>query len=345
MESVFDMIDYLLPRSFQGFNPMLSQGVHNAGGGAGTKFVSVLRAVSFCEIAPRFSVADLRNSILMVEPLCFNWRSDDSLLAEIVAYGAFANIFYSTDVHPMRWSGNFRRAVNSFFSGEYDCVTYCCEFQRELFESIGFSDMQILVDPIDTDLFVPLPKKLQVVACGRIGSFKNSEFIRDLFVALKDISGISTAYIGGADLYGVPTKADLMLEHEIRLHSDLFLNNVSQIEVARVMGESSFFVANNIYDVFSESHVESLSAGCISVCGGHPVFSERPGFYRNVLIVDDVVSALDEYTMGFTRLPDSAYVDKSRSWALDNASYRVFNAQLHSVLSEWFDSSSYIVEV
>ena len=339
------MIDYLIPESFRGFDPMLSQGTHNAGGGAGTKFASVLRGLSFCDIAPRFSVAELQNSILMVEPLCFRWKSDDDLLANIIGYGAFANILYSTDVHPMRWSGKFRQSVDSFFSGEYDCVTYCCEFQRKLFESIGFSDMQILVDPIDTDLFIPLPKKLQLVACGRIASFKNSEFIRDLFVALKDIAGISTVYVGGAGLYGVPGKIDLVLEHEIRLASDLFLNNVSQIEVARVMGESSFFVANNVYDVFSESHVESLSAGCVSVCGGHPVYSERPGFYRDVLTVDDVVSALDEYTMGFARLPDSACVDESRTWVLDNASYRVFNTQLRLVLSEWFGSDSYVIEV
>lgn len=339
------MIDYLIPESFRGFDPLVSQGGFNAGGGAGTKFCSVLRGLSFCDITPCFSVSDLTSSIVLVEPLCFDWKSDETLLADLVSYGAFANVFYSTDVHPLRWVGNFRRSIADFFSGEYNCITYCCEFQRMLWSSLGFVDMELLVDPIDVDLFVPLPKKLQVVACGRIGAFKNSEFIRDLFVALQDICEITTVYIGGADLYGKPSRFDLMIEHDIRVASDFFVNNVSQIEVARYMGESAFFVANNVYDIFSESHVESLSAGCVSVCGGNPVFSERPGFYRDVLTVEDVVGALDDYTAGFTRLPVQSHFDCSRDWVLDNASYSVFNAQLRSILSDWFGSDSYIVEV
>ena len=339
------MLNYLLPRQFMVFDPMRDQGPQNFGGGAGTKIANVLRAVSFCDILACDSVSDLNGSMMLVEPLCFKDGSDDELLSDIVSYGAFANILYSTDTHPLRWSGNFRSSVLDHFSGDYNCITYCCDYQRLLWNSLGFKDMQLLVDPIDTDLFVPLPKKLQIVACGRISACKNSEFIRDLFVALKDIEQISTVYVGGSSLYGDPNLYDIELEHEIRMASDIFMENVSQIEVARAMGESAFFVGNTVYETFSESHCESLAAGCVSVCGGHPVFSERPGFYRDILTVDEVVQVLDDYTAGFTRLPVDEHFEMSRDWALNNVSSSVFNVQLKSILSEWFPADSYVIEV
>ena len=317
------MINYLTPNYFQDNELQI-------------KFDTIIRAADFCKIMPCTTVKELQSAFVLVDAMYFDKNENEDLLADLCYYGAFANILYFTDMTPLKWTGNFRRSVADFFSGNYNYITYNSHYQRCLLQALGYSDLRFLTDPIDTKLFVPLPKQLQVLACGKISCIKNSEFIRDLFVALQGIKEVTTVYIGGSDLWGDVAVSDIVLEQEIRLAADIFLSNIPHHEVAGYMGQASFFVANNIHELYSESHVESLSSGCVSICGGHPVYSERPGFYSKVLTVEQALSALDEYTNGFTTLPQDSLVESSRAWALENASYNAFNHQLQAILSEWF---------
>ena len=331
------MFDYLVPGHFERFDPRISQGVTNPGGGVRTKIFSVLKALSEQGVNLRTSVSSLRNHFVLVEPIVFQNR-DYPFLNEFASYSG-VKVLYSTEMHPLKWVGNFRDNVIR----EFDYVTYCCEFQRKLWDAMGIKNIHLLTDPIDTDLFIPLEKRLQVIAVGRISSIKNSEFIRDLFAKLQPIKGVSTCYVGGASLWGGQLRSDVMLELEIRNVVDVFVENCPQSVLAGYFGQSSFFVANNFHETFSESQAEALSAGCVSVCGGHPLFSERPGFFTKSG-VDATFSVLESVTEGFTRLPESDLFDRSRAWAIENVGFNAFNRQLSAVLSEWLevDTDGYV---
>lgn len=328
------MFDYLVPPYLSTYHTKIAPGFYNPGGGMRTKVASVLAALGehgrVCS-----DVASLRRDFVLVEPLFFK-RDDWGVLEDFINYSGI-KILYSSEMQPLRWTGSFRNAVFN----ACDLITYDCDFQRDLWAGLRVRDMKPLVDPIDTDLFVPTPNPvITVVAVGRISEVKNSVFIRDLFHELRGISQVRTVYIGGCSLWGNVSKVDMSLEHEIRGVTDLFLGSVPIDEVAKHLGYSTFFVGANYHDMFSESHVESLSAGCISVCCGHPVFRERPGFFVKNM-VGAVVEQIRELTSGFKKSPDSSLAESSRSWAIDNASYATFTRQLLDILSEWLEVGEY----
>ena len=327
------MYDYLVPEYFLHFDTDGLQGVNNPAGGVRTKIFNVGQALSDKGISLKSSVKSLRSHFVLVEPIFFEMGSE-SVYEEFCDYGGIS-IFYSTELQPLKWIGSYRdRLLDSF-----DYITYDCEYQKGLWEAMGITDMQQLTDPVDTELFRMENKLLQVIAVGRISPIKNSEFIRDLFLKLKSVKNVKTVYVGGATLWGNEIREDLLLEHEIRDVADTFVSNVPQSELAFYMGQSSFFVANNIHEVFSESHAESLSAGCVSVCGGHPLFKERPGVFVEPG-VDETFGVLDSLTGGFVSLPERELFEQSRDWALKNVSYSVFKLQLHSILSDWLEVDS-----
>ena len=320
-------IDYLIPAWVQKFDEKIKPVKQNEGGGLRIKIKQVLNNNLQFNFIPCYSFQEIQNLCVLVDPWAFIPIDD-----HFCDCTSSVKILIPTDLKNLQWTSALKSKADEFFNH----ITYNSHYQRCLLQALGYSDLRFLTDPIDTKLFVPLPKQLQVLACGKISCIKNSEFIRDLFVALQGIKEVTTVYIGGSDLWGDVAVSDIVLEQEIRLAADIFLSNIPHHEVAGYMGQASFFVANNIHELYSESHVESLSSGCVSICGGHPVYSERPGFYSKVLTVEQALSALDEYTNGFTTLPQDSLVESSRAWALENASYNAFNHQLQAILSEWF---------
>ena len=331
------MIDYLVPQFFMDFDANVEGGVVNPSGGMRTKIRSVQKAMTKIQMFTHTQVNTLKSDFVMVDPLFFRENLPDQpiegvdvSLQRLKGYDAF-KILYCTEKELLRWTGNFREKVLDAF----DVVTYNTEYQRRLWDAIGVKNMKLLVDPIDCDLFMPLPKKFQIYSAGWISSEKNSEFIRDLYLALHNTK-LERIYAGGNDLWGFSKKKDLRLEHDIRSVCDVFLKNVTQDVLSTYAGESAFFCGNTIHDTSSACHVESLAAGCITVAGGHPLYSERFGFYVEPG-VEAAMEKLSELTNGFVDMPDVKYFEKSRQWAEDNVGFDAFNRQLIDIVSDSVD--------
>ena len=327
------MIDYLVPQYFLNFDPLAQAGVGNPSGGMRTKIRTVQKAVKDYQLYTHTRVETLESKYVLVDPLFFRKTLPEQpeegpehsvdLLSKYNGY----KVLYCTEKEVLRWTGDFREKVLAVF----DLVTYNCEYQRRFLEGIGITDMKLLVDPIDCDLFQPDVKEMSVVATGWISSDKNSEFIRDLYYDLTEYD-IKRVYVGGSSLWGFNRKSDVRLEYDIRQVSDVFVNNVPQEELVGYIASSAFFCGNTKHDTSSACHAESLATGCVSVVGGHPLYSERPGFYVKPG-VSATVEKLVELTDGFNRLPDSELFEKSRNWALENVSFDVFGGQLSEILS------------
>ena len=327
------MIDYLVPQFFLNFDAKVQAGVKNPSGGMRTKIRSVQKAMTNLQLYTHTRVETLKSDFVLVEPLFFREN-----LPEQPDYGPLGSlkrlddydgvkILYCSEKELLRWTGNFREKILDTF----DVVTYNCEYQGRLWEAIGLKGARLLTDPIDCGLFKPLPKKFQVVSTGWISSDKNSEFIRDLYDALHQTK-IDTVYVGGNTLWGFNRKANMQLEHDIRGLTDVFVENAPQDVLAKYIGESAFFCGNTIHDTFSGCHAESVAAGCITVAGGHPLYSERFGFYVEPG-VDAAMQKLSELTNGFSDMPDADYFVKARQWAEDNVGFDAFNRQLGKILS------------
>ena len=328
------MIDYLVPQFFLNFDAKVQAGVKNPSGGMRTKIRSVQKAMTNLQLYTHTRVETLKSEYVLVEPLFFREN-----LPEQPGYGPLGSleklddydgvkVLYCSEKELLRWRGDFREKVLDTF----DVVTYNCQYQRRLWDAIGVKGSRLLTDPIDCNLFKPLPKKLQVVSTGWISSDKNSEFIRDLYYALHETK-VDTVYVGGNTLWGFNRKVNMQLEHDIRGLTDVFVENAPQDVLAKYIGESAFFCGNTIHDTFSGCHAESVAAGCVTVAGGHPLYSERFGFYVEPG-VEAAMEKLSELTNGFADMPDIKYFEKSRQWAEDNVGFDAFNRQLVDIISD-----------
>ena len=341
------MIDYLVPSYFLNFNVGAESGVSNPGGGMRTKILAVQRASRHYWIKPQTDVSSLKSDFVLVEPLWFRESlganvsevgnvslTPERKLELLSQYSAF-KILYCSEMEMLRWSGSFRSAVLEVF----DLVTYNCEYQRVLFDALGVRNMVLLHDPIDENLFKPSEsKKMTVVSTGLISPLKNSEFIRDLYKELVDLP-VQTVFVGGSTLWGHHDADCMRLEYDIRNYCDIFVENAPQPVLAQYLAESSFFVSNSIHDTYSSGHAEGVSAGCISVCGGHELFRERPGYFVRAG-VSNIVDVLIDLTDGFKKKPDKSLYDESRNWAVDNIGFDVFDDRLVNVVKKVISGGS-----
>lgn len=327
------MIDYLIPEFFLNFDAYKKQGTRNPGGGMRTKIRSVQKASTHFQLYNRTHVSKLKSPWVLVEPMFFRLglpgqpQGDDrDRTVDALANYPGKKILYCSEMELLRWSGKFRDKVID----ACDVVAYNCEYQRRIFEALGIKDMQLLTDPIDGELFQPGPKKLQVISSGWISSAKNSEFIRDLYTALKP-KNIETVYVGGNTLWGFANKENLKIEQEIRDVTDTFVDSAPQHVLAQYLANAAFFVGNTMHDTFSGCHAESMAAACISVCGGHPIYKERSLYYVKPG-VDATVKGLKAWTNDFTQLPPAEYFQITRQGFEQTCSFDVFNHQLEAII-------------
>ena len=284
------------------------------------------------QIGSNFS--EMRNDFLLIEPLYF--RMSQMLATEGNLEGLDAlrahpatKILYCSEMEVFRWTGRFRKELLEIC----DAVTCNSDYQASLFEALNITNTHRLIDPIPADAFQPLPKRLQVVAMGRISEIKGSPFIAELFKRLGP-TPIETVFVGGAGLWGEASETDLALEAAIREYADVFHQNILSQFVPKAIGAAAFFVGNSIHDVFSSSHAEALMSGCISINGQHPIYAERPGFGSKT--VDGVVETLQKLTKGFQKLPDPQLGQAAREWAVQNVSFETFTSQLTALLKSFY---------
>lgn len=332
------MIDYLVPEFFLNYDETGFVSVKRPSGGMRTKIRSVQKAnldINLCS-----SLEQLTNNFILVEPMFFRENppfNDEGItkesLVEKLADVQAVKILYCTELELLRWPGWFLEKVEDVV----DAISCNCIYQKNLWKMLGLVETEYLVDPIDTKLFFSGKKEPYVIATGWISPAKNSEFIRDLYMVLKDIEFIKTIYVGGSNLWGFEDIESLELDMEIRQVSDVFTGSVSQLVLARYLSESAFFVANTYHDCSSACHAEAISAGCLPVVGGHPLYEERYGFFVESG-VDATIEKLQSLTGGWRVLPDDTLFEDSRRWAIDNVSFRVFNKQLNEIRKKYTDA-------
>ena len=310
-----------------------------------TKVERVRQAVgSIYRLQVGSDLSEMRSEFLLIEPLYFRMsqmlQAEDGIssLEALRAHPA-TKILYCSEMEMFRWTGRFRKELLEIC----DAITCNSDYQASLFGALAakrgscfsdnITDVHRLIDPIPADAFQSLPKRLQVVAMGRISEIKGSPFIAELFKRLEP-TPIETVFVGGAGLWGEASEADLALEEEIREYTDLFHQNILPQFVPKAIGPAAFFVGNSIHDVFSSSHAEALMSGCISISGEHPIYAERPGFRSKT--VDGVVERIQQLTEGFQRLPDPQLGQAAREWAVQNVSFETFTAQLTALLKSFY---------
>ena len=247
------MIDYLVPDFF--IRPSM-----DGSGGMHTKVDRVSRAVrSIYALHIGSDLSKMQSEFLLIEPLYFRMsgivrekppaqrdsQSDrdvsEGILAELRAHPAI-KILYCSEMEVFRWTGEFRKALLEIC----DVVTSNSDYQTALLEAVippkeGVrSTLHRLIDPIPAAEFKPMPKRMQVVAMGRISEIKGSPFIAELFQKLAPLP-IETVYVGGAALWGAASEVDLALEAEIREFADVFHGCLLPAYVPGAIGEASFF--------------------------------------------------------------------------------------------------------
>ena len=328
------MIDYLVPKFFLGFDESSSVSMSKPSGGMRTKIRSVYKSNASIRLCG--SIEEIENEIVLIEPLFFReggrWNPEgvtkESLVADLLKIDTI-KILYCTELEVLRWSGRFLQSV----VGMADVITYNCEYQKNLFNMVDLKDLSYLIDPIDTDLFAPSPdpKKPQVIAAGWISTAKNSEFIKDLYTELSGNPFLNTVYVGGPDLWGFGNADSIKLEMGIREAADVYVGSIPQVEFANYLSESAFFVGNSQHDCSAGCHAESISAGCLVVAGGHPIYKERYGHYVKPG-VPATLEKLECLTSGWTRLPHPLVFDGARDWAVKNLSFERFNNHLSGII-------------
>lgn len=317
------MISYFIPSYFMGYDRDES----GVSGGMRVKTSSVVQAVQkVYHITMSDKLEDLTDKIMLVEPLSIQMHHDpESALAQLEDHPA-KKILACSELAMLRIKGSYRDRLLKMSN----VVTASCEYLMKILTALGANNVLVFNDAVDCELFKPKRKHKYIVCTGLISTYKNSEFIVDLFKRLWDEKkNYKTVYIGGANLWGNATKKDFELEAEIKSYSDIFLENVSVNVVAKWLSKAAIYVNDTIHDVFSQSHAEALMSGCLMVCGCHPIYQERPGIH-GLVGVDEFMDVLNKETDKFDRLPDVP--SSHRDWAVANLSGDAFLSRLQEVL-------------
>lgn len=329
------MIDLIYPVGLAKHDPDLMSGVLNPGGGMQTKLLSVTSVLSKRYKLNLIDSFEARKSdFIIIEPLTLRLldRDFDKWVEELHACDA-KKILYCSEMEISRWSP---QSLMRILEG-VDIVTVNTKYQESLIQTLSNGECHPfrLCDPIDESLFRPsAEKKLRVFSAGRVSEDKNSHFLAEVFSELKKVLGsyVEVAYFGSANLWGHATPKDLQIQGRLEQVCDVYIGGMRRNELASLFGESLVFIGKSKHDVYSSTHAEVLSAGCISVGGGHPLYAERPGISGLKSVnefVDEVSSVLD---LGQEELQRAS--EESRDYILQHCGFEAFLRQFERILGE-----------
>ena len=334
------MFDFMFPRF--AYDESGSVGQQNPGGGMATKQKALDKVLSeryFFNWITDFS--EVKHPILVIDPLILrmnNSRPDTmdletwtSQWVEDLAACPAKKILYCSEQEPGRWSPNLFSQILE----HVDVVTANTAYQTSLIWTLSNGERYpyYLCDPIDTELFHPSPvKKPRVFGAGRIAKFKNTEFLIEVFKAIKTRFGdaIETAYFGNASLWGLANSIDDKIAGVLKNCVDFYRGGISRATLARLFGESLFYISKTTHDVYSSTHAEALASGCISIGGGHPLFQERPGIAGLKTVVDYVNTV--EQLISESEAQCNERQATSRGYVEEHCGFEAFHRQFKAVL-------------
>ena len=240
-------------------------------------------------------------------------------------------IVYGSDSEVFRWTGKELDALK-------EIVTLWipnCKWQADYFRDFDLPTTHVVSEPINCDLFRPATEiKKIIIAGGAISYEKQTEFFIKLFgkLAEMDTGEYKTAYVGSADLWGVPKPIDLELQHYLEEVTDNFHGNVSQAKVASFAGEAAIGVLNPKYETCNRFHQELMGLGKPTLCGPHICYDERPVTDRFDGSVDDCIEKLTILTHDFEELPDKSYGKTARKFAEEHFAYEASLDAINTLL-------------
>ena len=328
-KEMVNMINYLAPSKYRDYNPYLSPGRGNPGGGVATKVYRVNEAANLRWLTSIVSdLSKVDAPVVLVEPLWF-CMPGKLFRHKIEAFKKLdaMKIFYGTELSPLKWPATLRSEI----LGACDAITVCCDYQREMFRYIGVDSALTLCDPVPSTIFGDTTtRRKRLVAAGKIGWQKNSETVADLFEEVEAVShgDLQTVYLGGADMWGdVPSPINTQLQCRLEAVSTEFILNAPMDVVAREMNEAIFFAHCGYHDTNPALQLESSMAGCITVALPHPTMAGRSEYvvFPNV---EAMAAAMAE--MSLEEIEEGS--KKAREWALANCSYETFLGQLEQVI-------------
>ncbi len=299
------------------------------GGGMAVKTQRVVEALGrqyYTQLTD--NIEDIDAPVVVVEPLWFKLFEEDKSIhwEKITELGKLADtktlILMCSEFELMRWEAPFRDGVVNTF----DKITCNCQYQANIFSYHDIVPDGIVCDPIPIDVFMPPHepvKENSIVATGHVSWIKNIEKVIETFKRFQD-KGISTTYIGSANLWGKPDKNDpsLQLEAELRSVTDNFNPSLSQVEVARTLQKNKFGLWMSTHECFGQGYAEKMATGQPVIAGKHGLKAERH-CSDTADDIDLMIADEEKY---------SAVSTWNRQWVKDNLSYEVFLKQFAGVL-------------
>lgn len=322
---------YVVGNRFKDFSPHRSMGPGNSGGGVSSKVSRVadlLGGFYDVELIGDFSVNDTA-SILVLDPLVIRLTSNpENVLHAYEQHTAGLKVLYCSEQAFFELSSEYRERLYKASS----VVTSCSDFHEMQFNLMGYPTVR-LCDPIPELFYSPdSQKELSVVSMGHISYIKNIPMLIEIYKLLYD-ARVPTIYVGGSSLWGELSVGNRQLEVELQRYCRYFHRNVSQYQVAQILGKSAIGICCSFHDTASESNQEGNMAGVFYYYGRHRLWLERPGRH-GFASPKHFFEAIKEDTKDFQQLPARSNRRKAEKWALENCSSEVF-------LTQWREVTNY----
>ena len=326
-------LKFLIPPHFVDFDLLQPMGPKNRGGGTALKYARVQEAA-----APHFKCDRVGSTddvdpgdIVFADWMWFCVTEDDTQPIDRVKHFLEMpniKIVYGSEFCVVKMP--FKLIQEIVDSAEM--VLHNSIHLRNFYRIIGIYDSCFLSDPVPPIFMPSIAKKPRLVCMGQISEAKNTQAAVSVFEGLKG-TGIERVFLGGKSLWGqeFANMRATYLQNAIESASDLFIENATQNEVAKICNESTFYGHYAFHDVSSYSGQENMSAGNIMFGLGHPILKERTD-YRF-----DTVESLTEAIANYSLDAEQYQTDLKRTLEMaEQWSYESWHNQMSIILGRLF---------
>lgn len=336
------MLLYTSP-DFIGYHPNFPVTSSHPTGGMSTKMSSVSVALD-CEVITDLTglTRDEKYADLIVEPLGIKaprnvpeelefggdyqkLRSIEMDRIQTIKEYPGRKILLCSEMELLRWPNYIRQEMLSAVNNK---VYASCKYQRNLFKSVGVTS-KVIYEPVNEHLYTPNTKiPNQVVAVGSPKHIKNTKLITEVFKGLEGTK-FKRVYVGSPVGWSGKMHRKAEVAHDLKLYDEL--KKVCDVHhqaspgtfVARILGESAYYLNFAYHEVCCRTAMEALLAGCKVIGGKHPLWEEYP-VLGQAGSVEDCIEFLR-----------SDNEETHREWSVNNFGYKRFVSKIKEVFDEY----------